>query len=76
MASEPEPLDEEIQFVLRMWLEEGSSANFWRGSIQEIGADQVRYFEDVETALQLLDNRLIARNGVALSRNRTGGQHQ
>jgi hypothetical protein len=46
MAGELELLDDPLQFVLRIWLEEGNGASFWRGSVQEIDGGVVSHFQD------------------------------
>jgi len=46
MADESGLPDEQVEFVLRIWLEEGNGASFWRGSIQEIESGLISHFQD------------------------------
>ena len=46
MAGESGLPDDQLQFVLRIWLEEGNGASFWRGSVQEIDSGLVSHFQD------------------------------
>ena len=75
MADELELLDDQVEFMLRIWLEEGNGASFWRGSVQEIESGQVSHFQD-GSALRFPNARLIARNGIALARGPAGDQSQ
>jgi hypothetical protein len=74
MASELELPDEQVEFVLRIWLEQGSGASFWRGSVQETDSGQVSHVQDERTLLRFLNARLVARNGIALARGQAEGQ--
>jgi hypothetical protein len=76
MAGELELLDDPLQFVLRIWLEEGNGASFWRGSVQEIDGGVVSHFQDGPALLRFLNDRLIARTGIAMARGPAGGQSQ
>jgi hypothetical protein len=76
VASELGLPDEQAEFILRIWLEQGSGASFWRGSVQEIDSGLVGHFEDSRTLLGFLNERLAARNGIALARSQAGGRHQ
>jgi hypothetical protein len=76
MADELGLPDDQVEFVLRIWLEEGNGASFWRGSVQEIDSGQVSNFQDGSALLRFLDARLIARNGIGLARGPAGGQSQ
>ena len=76
MAGESEIPDDQVQFVLRIWLEEGDGASFWRGSVEEIEGSLVSHFQDGDALLQFLNARLIARNGIALARGQAGDQDQ
>jgi hypothetical protein len=37
---------EQVEFVIRIWLEEGNGASFWRGSVEEIESSLVSHFQD------------------------------
>jgi hypothetical protein len=76
MAGEPRLPDEQVEFVLRIWLEEGNGASFWRGSVEEIESSLVSHFQDGGALLRFVNARLIARNGIALARGPEGGQGQ
>jgi len=76
VASELARADEQAEFVVRIWLEQGSGASFWRGSVQEIDTGLVGHFEDEPTLLRFLNDRLAARNGIALARSQVGGRRQ
>lgn len=76
MAGEPGLPDEQAEFVLRIWLEEGNGASFWRGSVQEIDSGQVSHFQDGQALLRFLNARLVARNGIALPRGPAGAENQ
>lgn len=76
MAGESGLPDEQAEFVMRIWLEEGNGASFWRGSVEEIEGGLVSHFQDGDALLQFLNARLIARNGIALRRGPAGGQSQ
>jgi hypothetical protein len=76
MADELGLPDDQVEFVLRIWLEECNGASFWRGSVQEIDSGQVSDFQDGSALLGFLNARLVARNGIALPRGQAGGQEQ
>jgi hypothetical protein len=76
MAGESGLPDEQVEFVLRIWLEEGNGASFWRGSVQEIESGLVAHFQDGRVLLHFLNARLIARNGITLARGPAGGESQ
>jgi hypothetical protein len=76
MAGELGLPDEQVQFVLRIWLEEGNGASFWRGSVEEIESSLVSHFQDGGALLRFLNARLITRNGIALARGPAGDQEQ
>jgi hypothetical protein len=76
MADDLEIPDEQVEFVLRIWLEEGNGARFWRGSIEEIEGSLVSQFQDGSALLRFVNARLVARNGIALARGQAGGQSQ
>ena len=66
MAGESGLPDDQVEFVLRIWLAEGNGASFWRGSVQEIESSLISHFQDGRALLQFLNARLVARNGIAL----------
>ena len=68
--------DEQVEFVLRIWLEEGNGASFWRGSAEEIESSLVNHFQDASALLRFLNSRLVARNGIALAHGQAGDQNQ
>jgi hypothetical protein len=68
MAGDLEIPDDYVKFVLRIWLEEGNGASFWRGSVEKIDSGQVSHFEDGSALLRFVNARLVARNGIALAR--------
>jgi len=74
MAGESGLPDEQVEFVLRIWLEEGDGARFWRGSVEEIEGRLVSHFQDGRALLRFLNARLVARNGIALARGPAGGE--
>jgi hypothetical protein len=76
MAGELGLPDEQVEFVLRIWLEEGNGASFWRGSVEEIEGSLISHFQDGSALLQFLNARLVARNGIALARGPAGVQSQ
>jgi hypothetical protein len=76
VASELGLPDEQVGFVLRIWLEQSNGASFWRGSVQDIDSGLVSHFQDGPTLLRLLNDRLVARNGLELARSPPGGQRQ
>jgi hypothetical protein len=76
MAGESEIPDEQVEFVLRIWLEEGNGARFWRGSVEDIKSALVSHFQDGGALLRFVDARLVARNGIALPRGPAGGMSQ
>jgi hypothetical protein len=76
MADELGLPDDQVQFVLRIWLEEGNGASFWRGSVEEIDSSLVSQFQDGGALLRFVNARLIARNGIALARGQAGGESQ
>ena len=76
MAGELGLPDEQVEFVLRIWLEEGNGASFWRGSVEEIESSLVSHFQDGRALLRFLNARLVARNGIALARGPAGGECQ
>ncbi len=76
MAGESGLPDEQVEFVLRIWLEEGDGARFWRGSVEEIEGSLVSHFQDGNALLRFLNARLVARNGIALARGQAGGECQ
>jgi hypothetical protein len=76
MASELGLPDDQVEFVLRIWVEEGNGASFWRGSVEEIEGSLVSHFQDGPALLGFLNARLIARNGIALARGPAGDQSQ
>jgi len=76
MASELGLPDDQVQFMLRIWLEEGNGASFWRGSVEEIEGSLISHFQDGGALLRFLNARLVARNGIALARGQAGGQSQ
>jgi hypothetical protein len=76
MAGESGLPDEQVEFVIRIWLEEGNGANFWRGSVEEIEGSLVSHFQDGRALLRFLNNRLVARNGIPLARGPAGGESQ
>jgi hypothetical protein len=76
MAGESGLPDEQVEFVLRIWLEEGDGARFWRGSVQEIDSGLVSHFQDGGALLRFLNQRLVARNGIELARSPAGGERQ
>jgi hypothetical protein len=76
MAGELGLPDEQAEFVLRIWLEQGSGASFWRGSVEEIEGSLVTHFQDGSALLQFVNARLLARNGIALARGPAGDQSQ
>jgi hypothetical protein len=61
---------------MRIWLEEGNGASFWRGSVKEIESSLVSHFQDGSALLRFVNARLVARNGIALARRPAGGQSQ
>jgi hypothetical protein len=76
MAGESGLPDDQVELVLRIWLEEGNGASFWRGSVQEIESGLIRHFQDGPALLRFLNSRLVARNGIALARGQAGDQDQ
>jgi hypothetical protein len=76
MAGESGLPDDQVELVLRIWLEEGNGASFWRGSAQEIESGLVSHFQDGSALLRFLNSRLVARNGIALARGQAGGESQ
>jgi hypothetical protein len=76
MADESGLPDEQVEFVLRIWLEEGNGASFWRGSVQEIESGLISHFQDGPALLRFVNARLVARNGIALARGPAGDQEQ
>ncbi len=74
MAGESGLPDEQVEFVIRIWLEEGNGASFWRGSVEEIEGSLVSHFQDGRALLQFVNARLVARNGIALPHGPAGGQ--
>jgi hypothetical protein len=74
MASELGLPDDQVEFVLRIWLEEGNGASFWRGSVEEIEGSLVSHFQDGSALLRFLNSRLVARNGIALAHGQAGGK--
>jgi hypothetical protein len=76
MAGESGLPDDQVEFVLRVWLEEGNGASFWRGSVEEIEGSLVSHFQDGSALLRFLNSRLVARNGIALARGQAGDQSQ
>jgi hypothetical protein len=76
MAGESGLPGEQVAFVMRIWLEEGNGASFWRGSVEEIESSRVIHFQDGSALLRFVNARLVARNGIALARGPAGGQRQ
>jgi hypothetical protein len=76
MAGELGLPDEQVEFVLRIWLEEGNGARFWRGSVEEIEGSLVSHFQDGPALLRFVNARLVARNGIALARGTAGSESQ
>jgi len=76
MAGESGLPDEQVEFVMRIWLEEGNGASFWRGSVEEMESRLVSHFQDGRALLRFLNQRLVARNGIALARGQAGGECQ
>jgi hypothetical protein len=76
MASELGLPDDQVQFMLRIWLEEGNGASFWRGSVEEIEGSLISHFQDGGALLRFVNARLLARNGIALARGQAGDQSQ
>jgi hypothetical protein len=76
MAGESGLPDDQAEFVIRIWLEEGNGASFWRGSVEEIEGSLVSHFQDGSPLLRFLNARLVARNGIALARGQAGGESQ
>ena len=76
MASELGLPDDQVQFMLRIWLEEGNGASFWRGSVEEIEGSLISHFQDGGELLRFVNARLLARNGIALARGQAGDQSQ
>ena len=76
MAGESGLPDEQVEFVIRIWLEEGNGARFWRGSVEEIEGSLVSHFQDGSALLRFVNARLVARNGIALPRGQAGDQEQ
>ncbi len=76
MAGELGLPDDQVEFVVRIWLEEGNGASFWRGSVEEVESSLVSHFQDGSALLRFLNARLVARNGIALARGQAGGQSQ
>jgi hypothetical protein len=76
MADELGLPDDQVEFVLRIWLEEGNGASFWRGSVEEIDSSLVSRFQDGGALLRFVNARLIARNGIALARGQAGDESQ
>ena len=76
MAGESGLPDEQVGFVMRIWLEEGNGASFWRGSVEEIESSLVSHFQDACALLRFLSARLVARNGIALPRGPADDQDQ
>jgi hypothetical protein len=76
MADELDLPDDQVEFVIRIWLEEGNGASFWRGSVEEIESRLVSHFQEGRSLLQFLNARLVARNGIALPRGQAGGESQ
>ena len=52
MAGESGLPDDQVEFVLRIWLEEGNGASFWRGSVEEIESSLVSHFQDGRALLR------------------------
>jgi hypothetical protein len=76
MAGESGLPDDQVQFVMRIWLEEGNGTSFWRGSIEEIESSLVSHFQDGRALLRFLNARLVARNGIPLAIGPAGEQPQ
>jgi hypothetical protein len=76
MAGESGLPDDQVEFVLRIWLEEGNGASFWRGSVVEIEGSLISHFQDGGALLRFVNARLLARNGIALARGQAGDQSQ
>lgn len=76
MAGKSEIPDDQVEFVLRIWVEEGNGASFWRGSVEEIEGSLVSHFQDGRALLRFLNARLVARNGIELPRGQAGDQSQ
>ena len=76
MAGESGLPDEQVGFVMRIWLEEGNGASFWRGSVEEIESSLVSHFQDGGALLRFVNARLVARNGIELARGQAGGESQ
>jgi hypothetical protein len=76
MAGESGLPDEQVEFVMRIWLEEGDGASFWRGSVEEIESSLVSHFQDGRALLRFVNARLVARNGIALARGQAEDQGQ
>jgi hypothetical protein len=76
MAGESGLPDDQVELVLRIWLEEGNGASFWRGSVVEIESGLISHFQDGPALLRFLNSRLVARNGIALARGQAGDQDQ
>jgi hypothetical protein len=72
MAGESGLPDEQLEFVMRIWLEQGNGTNFWRGSVGAIESGLVSHFQDERALLRFLNARLVARNGIALARGPAG----
>ena len=76
MAGESGLPDEQVEFVIRIWLEEGNGARFWRGSVEEIERGLVGHFQDGRALLRFLNAGLVARNGIALACGQGGDRSQ
>jgi hypothetical protein len=74
VASELGLPDDHVEFVMRIWLEEGNGASFWRGSVEEIESSLVSHFQDGRALLRFLNARLVARNGIPLAIGPAGEQ--
>jgi hypothetical protein len=75
MAGDLELPDEPLEFVLRIWLEEGNGASFCAAASRRSKAGLV-HFQDGPALLRFLNARVIARNGIALARGQAGGESQ
>jgi hypothetical protein len=49
----------ETSFVIHLWIEPGS---FWRGRVSD--GEEERHFEDGQTLLEFIEDRLITKFGV------------
>jgi hypothetical protein len=58
MAGELGLPDEQVGFVMRIWLEEGNGASFWRGSVKEIESSLVSHFQDGSALLPVRERTL------------------